>query len=99
MTKFPVHCCCTPCTRLGYVVVDNPRFLGEVRFVVRHDDVSIDREIVTEIATVGHLEARSDGDGEIKETRHSVRAVKSAHEPIEVWRRVEGFSEDAGLWP
>jgi hypothetical protein len=100
MTKdelLPVHCCCTPMKRLGYVPVRRLSFTNEAWFNVMNAG-AVERVIRTEIGRVWLDRARV-GDvinGHVENTRIFVDAVKSAHEPIEVWRRVPGFIENQG---
>ena len=91
----PVHCCCEPGRRLGYVPVGRLP-LGVVMFPVRTPEgLRVIRTEIAEIRTIRTTtEVFSQVSGEITSTVTSVVAVKSAHEPIEVWRLVPGFLEE-----
>lgn len=98
MTRYlPVHCCCNPDKRLGWVSVrENPMrvFPWIVHFVCRREftggsvlrgdriDIAPAKVIVTTIERLGL-------PGGLV-----IDAVKSAHEPIEVWRQVPEFQEE-----
>ncbi len=95
MKLLPVHCCCSPSLRIGYVEVPDGAGLGPIRFTIppafhleapgpdsgrpRMHPASY---ILTEIATLLDHGA-------------TVLAVKSAHLEVDVWRRVPGFREFA----
>lgn len=85
----PVHCCCDPSLRLGWIPVPLTKRAGsEFRIVVvspsKVRDLGAPLEMIYIEAEVQWL------------TRGDVRtlAVKSGHQPIEVWRRVHGFIEN-----
>lgn len=89
----PLHCCCDPALRLGWVPrppqVDGPR---SVIFVAGHvakdlltGEVHYPERIYTEVAWLVN-DFTPKGKGRL--------AVKSNDVPIETWRKVPGFIED-----
>jgi hypothetical protein len=87
----PVHCCCDPERRLGWVPAQ--KRLGPVRFVITprsvtlafdDDAVPVKHPAVTLDAEVEKLHARGE----------TILAVKSNDHPIEQWRRVPGWIDD-----
>jgi hypothetical protein len=90
----PVHCCCSPTKRLGWVRL--PRELGhrgQVRFVIPPT-----REFQSDI-TVATVKQGGTIYTEVAELFVGVDrlfAVKSAHQPIDVWMQVPGFVPDEG---
>ena len=69
-------------------------------FQVLRDDGSVERVIVTSVAeVVSHVEISpemsrlSNLPPELLPKSECYLAVKSNHEPLDVWRRVHGFSE------
>jgi hypothetical protein len=100
MIRLAVHCCCEPAIRLGTVPVheDYVRHRRAIRFAIPPRTRLVARanmilpeqtmpgaEIWTEVAELQL------SDGTI------YYAVKSAHQPLEVWQRVPGFITDGGL--
>lgn len=95
MKLLPVHCCCTPIIRLGYVEVPDDRtMLGQIVFVIppRFSSARIPADRVgfdgamdpgAKIYTTIELLGTSKGD--------AILAVKSAHLDLETWQRVPGF--------
>jgi len=95
MKLLPVHCCCKPAIRLGYVEVPDGTDRGSIRFTIPpafhlqapgpdsgRPRMNPSSYILTEVATLGY----GDGTG-------ATLAVKSAHLDVETWRRVPGFRE------
>ena len=101
--RLPVHCCCHPTTRLGTVLVCKLP-LGAAMFPVLREDGSVERVIVTCVARLATVAEQTKAPYVLDESFDPTKplnrgfryedAVKSAHEPIEVWRRVPGFVED-----
>jgi hypothetical protein len=82
----PVHCCCEPGKRLGWVPA--PSTPGPIAFMAGHRSVNLlDGETImpTKISTC--IDWLQDGTGRRL-------AVNSADTPIETWRKVPGFIED-----
>lgn len=105
--RLPVHCCCNPEKRLGTVPVHRLP-MGVAMFQVMPEPCpdrdrpyeKPERVIVTKVAKIrvddGDLCAIM-GDRIVDMFVKPIReheAVKSNHEPIEVWRRVPGFEEE-----
>ena len=95
----PVHCCCEPGKRFGWVPVpERQRVRGAICFVIApgrmewRDDKSVHlvfaQTINTEVNDLALGDAGAGGPGEI------ILAVNSADQPINVWRQVPGFIED-----
>lgn len=94
----PVHCCCHPETRLGWVPVppevSDPSFRasgGRLRFRFQ-----VPREATFKaLDTAWMLKPAEIIDAEVQQLMHSDGtvewAVKSGHLPIESWRQVPGF--------
>lgn len=92
----PVHCCCEPSKRLGWVRIDGERRPKQVRFCTERASYALTRSqmdygmpmktparyIETEIAWLTQGSDRP------------ILAVKSAHADITEWRKVVGFIED-----
>lgn len=86
----PVHCCCDPGLRLGWVPTPaSMKGPGDVRFVAGYpakdlltNEVHYPERIFTEVAWL-------EFDGEER-----MLGVKSNDVPIETWRKVPGFIED-----
>lgn len=106
----PVHCCCEPNVRLGWVPVPARRLTkpGPVHFVVGHHAVAL--WLVPVLATVRRLETSVEelqlvlSPAQRYQCEHGtphytvpltmkILAVKSAHEPIDTWRKIPGFVE------
>lgn len=87
----PVHCCCDPAKRLGWVPVPDKlheRGCGPVRFQVGLPSYELLTGVVTQPDQIDTtIERLIDGDEEYL-------AVKSAEQPVDVWRKVPGFLED-----
>jgi hypothetical protein len=95
IVRIAVHCCCEPAKRLGWVEI--PRELdhpGSINFIAMprlEVDETGDRSIIHGIAIRTEIQELRIPLGSGFKT---IRAVKSAHETIETWRRVKGFIED-----
>lgn len=103
----PVHCCCNPAKRLGWIPLEQSRlYPHRLRFVVaptfeeltgRRDSSepptsSTLGQLETEVCELWRLTDEKDADGQrIPET---FLALKSGHQPLEVWKRVRGFQAD-----
>jgi len=91
--RLPVHCCCEPSRRLGWVPVFETT-LGKwivfaLRPVLRAADDDGDRRVeVLSITTMVAPLLLPDGT--------TIDAVKSANAPLAWWREVPGFVEDRG---
>ncbi len=93
MSTIPVHCCCDPSRRLGFVSHPNLRRIGDRLWLAlpppwpalhppRADDVPPGAAYVEIV--VDSLEV----DGEV------MPAIKSQDRPIEWWLTVPGFARD-----
>lgn len=83
----PVHCCCEPAKRLGWVPcgADRPK---PVNFVAGHPRIDLETGVVTQPAIIRTEVSVLHVDDD------SYLAVKSAEQPIETWRKVAGFIEE-----
>lgn len=88
----PVHCCCEPTKRLGWVPA--PEKLGPVKFALGRPTRSLTTGLIapleiieTEIAWLVNYEA-------YHTNAERFMAVKSNDIPIEQWRRIPGFVEE-----
>jgi hypothetical protein len=100
MMRLAVHCCCEPAIRLGTVPVpdDFIQHRRAIRFAIPPRSRLVARDGVIEPEqTLPGMEIWTEvaelqlSDGTI------YYAVKSAHQPLEVWQRVPGFIADRGL--
>ena len=100
----PVHCCCEPGRRFGWVPA--PSWLRDARRAAVRFHIPPEREFIgaldelqsaeiksgqviyTEVNELALAPIRSDDPCEI------ILAVNSADQPIEVWRQVPGFIEE-----
>jgi hypothetical protein len=92
--RVPVHCCCHPSKRLGYVEL--PRELvkwGAINFLAM-PALTSGRTAAGDCAIIQGKAIRTSIEALVVGGRVGELAVKSNHEPIEVWRRVKGFVED-----
>jgi hypothetical protein len=111
-TLLPVHCCCDPKVRLGWIpVATRSQHVGErLSFIIRRAGATLTgyaplrgdygtvehvpaERIDTEVSELVEPPANGDFNTPGYEWRHTL-AVKSAHHPIETWRRVPGFIDD-----
>jgi len=94
----PVHCCCEPGRRFGWVPVpERQRVRGAIYFVIAPGRMEwregnsvhlvFAQTINTEVNDLA-LAPVDGGPGEI------ILAVNSADQPIETWRKVPGFIEE-----
>lgn len=106
--RLPVHCCCTPDLKLGTVEVPDGSDVGPVHFVipprmssapVPADLVGFDgsmepaKHLYTEIARLGTYGSALAASLSVNATNIRL-AVKSAHQPLEVWLQVPSFRRD-----
>lgn len=96
-TLLPVHCCCEPARRLGYVEVEGPVEFGQqLRFHVQPDRAAIFDPLAAEgEVTAVPADIIDTEVGEIYGWAVGGRklAIKSAHRDVQDWRRVHGFRE------
>lgn len=85
-SMLPVHCCCDPKKRLGWVPA--PSTPGPRSFVVGQPSMNLLTGEVTHARILRTEVAWLDQHGRRR------LAVKSAHEPVETWRKVAGFIEE-----
>lgn len=102
----PVHCCCRPQTRLGFVPIRSKLPANVAMFQVLSESGAVEKVIVTSVATLqtemtldesvseALMNGALDPSRLIPYSATTIVAVKSNHEPIEVWRRVPGFVDD-----
>jgi hypothetical protein len=87
--KLPIHCCCEPGKRLGYINLPDAFRKGDIvlrrsgELSVAPADPTAERRVDTIHTEVGWILC----------ARGPFLAVKSAHLPIEEWRKIPGFSE------
>ena len=88
--RLPVHCCCKPAKRLGWVDVDDrsARPGVAIMLTVRTVESGPARDLSHQHRAILTQVAELDLEG-----FDPILAVKSADVPIEVWRLVPGFSE------
>ena len=88
----PVHCCCDPDKRLGWVPCEL-QFPGPVKFRAGY----IAQDLLSGVVTHPPVIKTEAAMVTVYKPHKGVAvalAVKSAHVPIETWRRVPGFKED-----
>jgi hypothetical protein len=90
----PVHCCCDPAKRLGWVPVPERRLEapGPVRFILGHLTLNLETGAVTRPAQLDTVVAWLENCGAYPHGRQL--AVKSADTPLDQWRKIPGFIED-----
>lgn len=103
----PVHCCCNPETRLGWLPLEQSRlYPHRLRFVVQPTLEELTRrrdgseppmgsafgQLETEVCELWRLTDERDPDGARIPERFM--ALKSGDVPLEVWKRVRGFQAD-----
>lgn len=88
MTRVPIHCCCEPARRLGYLAVEGEIFAGKrLHFAI------FSREVVVASGTVVRIEleiARLNRWG--GERLLTFLAVKSGNVPAEILKSLPGYS-------
>lgn len=84
----PVHCCCDPSLRLGWVPcrLTEP---GPVVFIAGHVTRDLWIGAVSSVPERVHTEVAS-----LWDNGERVLAVKSNEHPIETWRKIPGFIEE-----
>ncbi len=104
MKMLPVHCCCTPDKRLGWVPVGESYRIGPIRFMTERPSWAFDpAKWVLTLEEPRHNPPRYNPPRYI-ETEvarltlsrggDTIIAVNSNDYPIEEWRKVRGFIED-----
>lgn len=88
----PVHCCCDPNKRLGWVPAKEAP--GPVTFVLGRPRRSLWDGTVTQPETFTTEIAYLVNFGAVLGDAHRFLAVKSNDLPIEKWRLIPGFIED-----
>lgn len=92
MMMLPVHCCCTPDKRLGWVPVRELGRIGPIRFVTERPLWILGPNDEPRFSPPRYIEAAID---RLTLTRgETIWAVNSNDHPIEEWRKVRGFIED-----
>lgn len=109
----PVHCCCDPKVRLGWIPVPTrSQHVGErLHFIIRREGAQLTgfAPLRGDYGTVEHRPAEviDTEVGELFTPPENVTvdtpiyewtrtlAVKSNHHPIETWRKVPGFVDEA----
>lgn len=87
----PVHCCCEPSKRLGWVPVRKQR-RGPIRFMLGLPSYDMETNVVTSPPTLD-TEIETIEDDRVRGCGPYL-AVKSANQPVDVWRKVSGFVEE-----
>jgi hypothetical protein len=81
--KVPVHCCCNPDKRLGWLEVpDNLARPGVFYIPMRSASGFGQLEVQLALLLDPHPPA------------NVILAAKSGHEPVETWEKVPGFTRD-----
>ncbi len=103
----PVHCCCNPEKRLGWLPLEQSRlYPHRLRVLVQPTleeltrlrpggelpAVSTAGQLETEVCELWRLTDEKDPDGQRIPERFL--ALKSGDVPLEVWKRVRGFQAD-----
>lgn len=89
MAMLPVHCCCEPSKRLGYVLA--PDRVGRINFSwMECFPTSLRLDVVQPPPTRHEIHTTVES---LHYNGEHILAVKSAHQPIETWRKVPGFVE------
>lgn len=112
--KFPVHCCCTPGLRLGWVEVPEDIARGGVVMFARSKPLEVGPPylgpgavmnvaptIRAQLRTIQYPARKTEilSDGTLTVPVTVIRpAFDSGDQPIEAWREVPGFIEDQKVY-